>query len=366
MTESNVPENHEGNLLPEIYPLIADALLRLRAKGTLVDLLCANRRIHELCLPNLMKTIELTRLSGFNDKTLAAFNDDGLKTGKLGLVRNLCVHYSVDWRRNGHILASIYERATNLECLVCSDFGDYQPLPGATLAWSLLLKGAIPIRKIIFNTARIGFVSGDASYELPRTLRTVKMLLMGSEDEYRTLFHLLDRLPHLEHLDLNFVEPPDKTTFRTILPFKRLVLCLRRATMTWPQHAELLNTDNAIESLTLQIRKTHRFNDNGASLWMALRGLKDLRKLCLAYCQTSLLVWLSSVPQINELAVYFPAWNLDEAGRRIIAELEGVKITFIGGYDPSDTHEDEIGFWKSLSFVEFIGNDYTINALYDL
>jgi hypothetical protein len=187
---------------------------------------------------------------------------------------------------------------------------------------------------------------------------------MGSEEEYVTLFRLLDRLPHLEHLDLNFVEPPNKRVFRTILPFEKLLACLRRVTLTWPQHAELLNTVDAIESLTLQVRKTHRFSDNGALLWMSLP--KSLRKLCLAYVGTSLLVLLSSVPQIRQLAVYFPAWNLDENGRRTISELRNVRITFIGCHDPSTTNVDEIRFWKSLPFVEFIGNDYKINALYDL
>jgi hypothetical protein len=43
-------------LLPELFPLVANAFIDLNARKTLLELLCCDRQTHALCLPSLMKS----------------------------------------------------------------------------------------------------------------------------------------------------------------------------------------------------------------------------------------------------------------------------------------------------------------------
>jgi hypothetical protein len=84
------PENASDAVLPpEIFPSISDALFGSGAKRTLLNLICAESQIYALCLPRLMRSVELSNENGFDADRLVAFAKDGLETGKSGHTRRL-------------------------------------------------------------------------------------------------------------------------------------------------------------------------------------------------------------------------------------------------------------------------------------
>ena len=84
----------EMALLPELFPLIADVLVSLNARKTLMKLLCTSHQIHALCLSSLMRSIELSFDAGFTGSKFAAFTKDSQGIGKFSFVRSL------DWTRS--------------------------------------------------------------------------------------------------------------------------------------------------------------------------------------------------------------------------------------------------------------------------
>jgi hypothetical protein len=85
--------------------------------------------------------------------------------------------------------------------------------------------------------------------QLPEALRSVKMNLGGTMTQRKRLFRALDRLPNLDCLDFKIVvgwNQPDPVLYAGILPFPKLLGCLKSAYIVWPFHDSLLETKNGI------------------------------------------------------------------------------------------------------------------------
>jgi hypothetical protein len=95
--------------------------------------------------------------------------------------------------------------------------------------------------------------------------------------------------------------------------------------------------------------------DNAEPMLSKLRGTLSLHTVELWSCPTSYLVGLSSVPQIKEIRVKYPYWNLDVAGREAAKALRGVRITFILSsvrYNWDEKSHEFGGFWDALPFAK--------------
>jgi len=70
-------------------------------------------------------------------------------------------------------------------------------------------------------------------------------------------------------------------TYREIFAFPKRIRCLRAATLEWPTHLDLLQSENAIEDLVLSRSHymIHMDRNDGFPLWNTLRGIKSLKKL---------------------------------------------------------------------------------------
>jgi hypothetical protein len=87
----------EAALLPEIFILVGDVLLRRKTKKTLLNLMLACKSIHGLFLPIFMRTIEVFEATGFSPGRFAAFAMDGLGSGKFSHVKTLRFDTSIVW-----------------------------------------------------------------------------------------------------------------------------------------------------------------------------------------------------------------------------------------------------------------------------
>ena len=109
--------------------------------------------------------------------------------------------------------------------------------------------------------------------------------------------------------------------------------------------------------------------DHGSRLWNALRGMRNLRTVTLSNCTTSVLVNLPLVPQIKELSMVGPLWNLTTTSlRKRIAALKGVHITLGEEELRPQSHQQEIKCWKSLPFVTYeedADDSYGLIGLFD-
>jgi hypothetical protein len=99
-TDKDITAEQHAFLPAELFPMIADSLFDARAKKTLVRLLCANRQMHLLCLPSLMRSVHLSERNRFTNARPLEFSRDGLGTGKFGLVKALYASMGSYWDEN--------------------------------------------------------------------------------------------------------------------------------------------------------------------------------------------------------------------------------------------------------------------------
>ena len=227
--DSPTKDASDAVLPAELFPFIADALVCLKARKTLLELLCANRTMHLLCLPSLMREIVIsTDRSAIREDLLPPFARDALKTGKFALVKSLVIKDPRDG--NGHIrsaLVNIWNGLVNLEKL--EYLTPYEHVALSSLVWFLLnTSPMIPLRSMGFDTSGLAFIQPDAvsGLELPVAIRKVTMTLRGTPEQHLSLFLALDGLPILEYLGLKIW---NKTLDRQILTFPKIPRCLRWA-----------------------------------------------------------------------------------------------------------------------------------------
>ena len=253
----------------EIYALIADVLFDSDAKKTLMELLCANRSVYTICIPSLMRSLELSERNGFNVERLGAFSRDAIGTGKFAFVKRLII-FAKDWGAARGSFVTIWNALVGLEILFCHDQDDDVPI--ASLAWSLLLKNQrLPIVKITFIPKTMKFVHLDIDHglELPGTIGDVEIQLTtgtASQPERLHLLRLIDNLPKLEHfgLRLNGTELD-----RELFTFPKLLRCLE------PRSSFLLSDFDSLKQIAskaalrfdfcyLGLRRERKSNDGQA------------------------------------------------------------------------------------------------------
>jgi hypothetical protein len=280
----------EPVLPPELFPLIARFLARV-SKKTLLELLCSNRQIHFLCIPALMRDIDvLDFYCGGDGDHLPAFSQDALGSAKFSHVRSLDIKRSHDCLQQGYLqrfLAAVWVKLTNLASLKCDFSIDLQGL------------------------------------DLPQTLASVNLGLQGTAAERRRIFLALDCLPSLTSLKLR-----SKDKGHEIVEFPRLLQCL--------------------EELTLAVDWD---GSKAPNLWAALGHLPKLKILELRFCATSVLA-SPDVPKIK-IVMYACTCDLDESSKQIVAALNGVRVHFDNLYIFSGADEEEEEFsWVTFGEVE--------------
>jgi len=216
----------------------------------------------------------------------------------------------------------------------------------------LVTNPALPLRSLIFSPVSIDFINEsmfrkhfERDFELPQTLTSVKMdVRMDGQRAMQQLFRALDRLPNLESLESYFSEPKTGDVFA---PFPNL----RRCAMRWTGQAYLLDDDNGVKIPILHVPEYFHGTSNWESvLLQALRRMKHLQTVILLGCPTSFMAGFSLLPGITKVFIDRPVWNLGEDEKRAVAELKNVKIKF---HDIWYSNHPEVGFWRSLPFVEF-------------
>jgi hypothetical protein len=215
--------------------------------------------------------------------------------------------------------------------------------------WSLLLKEPrLPHIRHIEFTSDVNPACEDLNWQLgklPDTLTSAKITVYERESADPHILRSLDYLPNLQRLELH----GRASWHLTELP--NLVRCLRSVSIEWPQQRELLGMDNAIEELALTYCPIPGVNVGQMPVWSSLSGLRDLKKLTLIDFSTSMVTGLGSVPQIEELLMIRPRRGLDDAPKRVVAGLRGIKIAFRVLERGLLAGEEEVAFWRSLDFV---------------
>lgn len=87
---------------PELFPLIADAWAVSDSKRTLVNLMRASHQMLHLCLPSLMRKIEISGSLYWEPASMpmsVAFVSDSLRTDTFALVKSLYIGHLTDWTR---------------------------------------------------------------------------------------------------------------------------------------------------------------------------------------------------------------------------------------------------------------------------
>jgi hypothetical protein len=348
-------DDGDAFLPAELFPMLADVLVRLKAKKMLVELLCANKRAYALCLPSLMRFTHMSTSDGFNAERLTAFAVDGHASRKFAHVKGLMLRdVSLNRSTNFATLETISKSVRNVEYLF---WGDASGDPTAsTVLWSVLTGIHPPPISIINFGADLRFLTPEMiasdTLELPTTLRTIFMTAVGSEPQWTHLFRILDRLPLLEELNLALHRDPSFES-RVILGFPRLLQRLRTLRVIWPNHAQLLSTDNSVREVGLDKTQSEEEETEVEQPWTTLRRLRNLKEVALDGFKSSDLLGLLSVPDFPAgICLKCTIWDLDEAGRREIATLKGVDIEFWKVQSESDEDVDELGFWASLPFAK--------------
>ena len=334
--------------------MISDALVLSESKRTLVNLLYASKSVRVLCLPSLMRSIKLSDDEDFTIVKVAAFALDGLGTGKFSLVKDLSVDYTIAWMDDLSSLRAIWDGLENLENLQCltSEVNSGH----ATLLWSLLLrKPQLPrLRKITFWGPSPSDYVLDGSpvpeySELPETITVVLIRLFGDDEQQLYFLRTLDRLPNLQHIRWDV----SQGNLVLLKQFPNLVRRSQLLMVKWPVQTELLSMASALVDLFVVLDYDEEITDlEKAQFWAVLRGMPSLEHLFLNSFSTSILLGLSSTPEIKFVDMFNPRWDLNEPGKDIVRALKGVKIK-IKGYERPMSHDEE-EFWKSFPWVELV------------
>ena len=307
MSASDDETDASDSFLPaELFPLIADVMVDSKMKGTLVELLCANKQVHALCLPSLMRSIELLEEDEFNGERLAAFSVDGLKSGKFSHVKSLnkFLDTTFDWAAHLSTLAAICKSATNMEILHW-----IAPVDDDTLSrtlWFMSLAGtrAPPVNKEINFSSDLAFLPQELIalelLDLPVTLTAVILTVEGTEREFSYLFSALDCLPRLEGFLLSITA--DRRSKRAILGFPKLLSRLLSVYILWPEQAQLLEAAANTPIDEVEVQKGDDAGDTRL-LWPTLQRLQNLAKVVLTGYKTSDLRGLASTPGFSGLVV---------------------------------------------------------------
>jgi hypothetical protein len=259
----NVFDGSAEVLPPELLPHIADAL-PWSARGTLVNLLCASRRTYALCLPSLMRSIEIAvdwdaPHGGLcTVEKVKAFAEDGLGAGKFSHVRHLLLDGTLDGEENRALLETICRAFVGLVSLSCgTEDIDYTP----TLLWSFVrTRNFFPNLRVleVDNPVMCYDATGisDPEFFLPPPLEKVKVYLHdGTDAQFLCFYRDLDRLPRLTSLELSIFgirdQPPP---YSKLFDFPRLLRRIKKlSSVAWPKDAELLAKTKALETLHLKV-----------------------------------------------------------------------------------------------------------------
>jgi len=261
-SENGAIDASDAVLPPELFPLISDALISLNARKTLLELMCSNRQHHILCLPSLMRFIDLSETGGFNSAKRDAFAMDSLGTNKFAYTKHLKIDHGLFSDEEMPALVAIQNGMVNLESLDLRDWDHGLWLDLSKSLWKHLISTpTLPLRAMKFSTPDLDFVGSedveDVGCQLPATITDVSICLnRGQEAQQRVLFRTLADLPHLNRLELMFLfdwheELPNFDPYREIFTFPKLLNCLRKLDIAWPRHADLLIENLDIEELLI-------------------------------------------------------------------------------------------------------------------
>jgi hypothetical protein len=216
-------------LPPELFPLIADAFAHLNAKRTLVELLCTNKQTYALCLPSLMRNIDISEW-GFTAERVARLlgNRDALKYAK-----SLKLSHHISSEGNMMAFCEVWDCFRGLDSLECGVNRHFDKL--ATLIWSLLLRQPhVPaLRRLEFYMHKLNILTAEIlegeCFALPETITEVEMRIDGTEAQRTYVLRCLDALPRLE----KFVLHVNGAEHRNFLSFLGLFRRMRYLHFDW-------------------------------------------------------------------------------------------------------------------------------------
>ncbi len=139
----------------------------------------------------------------------------------------------------------------------------------------------------------------------------------------RLLLETLDRLPHLNRLELRCTTTSTTGTsipsiHSEIFSFPKLLVRLRKLGLRYRDNADLLAAAINVEELRIEIHGwdiegnecfNEPANEGGMSLWTVLRGLRSLTTVLLYNCRTPLLAGVSFAPQIERIVIEGVTWT---------------------------------------------------------